>query len=180
MNSNSKVVRVLDGITNMMAFLAGAVIFLVTLLITASVVSRIVGGDGLPWTLEITEYSLVYACFLAVPWVLKQDAHVRVDFVVERIRKRSEKAHANLQRVTDLVMAIICAVMTYYGIKVALSLWERNVIITSILNWPKAPMIAIIPIGFLVALAQLVRVSAERERNRRSALRAAAEEGVPQ
>lgn len=177
MRDNAKVIRVLDWLTNAMAFVAGVIILFVTFLITASVISRILGGDGLPWTLEVTEYSLVYICFLSVPWILKQDAHVKVDFVVERIKKKSERAYANLQRITDLVMAVICIVMTVYGLRVAIGLWQRDVIITSILNWPKAPMVIIIPIGFLVMALQLVRVNTERERKRRARAGTAVREG---
>ncbi len=179
MRGNVKAIKALDWLANAMAFLAGVITLAVTFLITASVVSRITGGSGLPWVLELTEYALVYICFLSVPWILQQNGHVRVDFVLERIRKRSDAAYRYMQIVTDIAIAIICILMAVYGIKIVSSLWQRQVIISSILNWPKAPIIIIIPIGFIVMATQLVRVNIERERKRRLTAVAPAEREEP-
>jgi len=168
MNTGATIVKVLDRLTDAMAFVAGIIIAFVMLLVSTSVILRQLSDNSLPWNIEISEYALLYACFLSAPWVMRLDAHVRVDFVVERLRRTSETACRCLERVSDGIVCLICLAMGYYGFAVAIDLWQRDVIVTSILNWPKAPLVVIIPIGLTVTLAQVIRRVVERERSKRT------------
>ena len=64
------------------AWAAALLIGAMALLIAGDVGLRTAGWGSLPWSVEVAEYILFGATFLAAPWVLREGGHVRVDVLV--------------------------------------------------------------------------------------------------
>lgn len=80
--------RVVDAVTSAIAALAGLLIILLVGVMVFEVVSRYVFNAPTIWAADMT-YMLNGALFmLAAAYCLKEDGHVRIDFLTERLPRR--------------------------------------------------------------------------------------------
>jgi TRAP-type C4-dicarboxylate transport system permease small subunit len=56
---------------------AAIILGVVTLLVCYDVIARNFGARSLPWIVEVTEYALPLATFLAAPWLMYRNEHIR-------------------------------------------------------------------------------------------------------
>lgn len=99
----------LEALINGLAFVAGAAMCLLTLLICVDVTSRNFRLFGMPWSLEVAEYALYAITFLGAPWVLLNQGHIAIDIAVERLRPA---AKARVAMVANAVGVLVCAILT--------------------------------------------------------------------
>jgi TRAP-type C4-dicarboxylate transport system permease small subunit len=76
---------------------------------------RNLGFGTLPWIVELSEYSLPAATFLAAPWLLRQDQLVRVDTLVAVAPRRVGFA---LKLIVDIMGLAISLVFVRYTLAV--------------------------------------------------------------
>ena len=67
---------------------ACVLLLLMTVMIGADVVSRNLGGGGVPMSNEISEDILYLMTLLAAPWLLRQGQHIRVDIILRTLPVR--------------------------------------------------------------------------------------------
>ena len=106
------------------------------------------------WVIEISEYLLVYMTFLAAAWVLKKEGHVAVDLFTARLKPKTQ-AIAGVMSST--IGAFVCLVITWFGSVETWDIFQRGVRIPSILEFPKGPILAIIPVGSFFFMIQFIR-----------------------
>ena len=87
------------------------------ILIPIDLLLRKLNWGNFPWLGEGIEYALYVGVFLSAAWVLQKGAHVRVDIIVAALPQR---AAARLEKALDLIGAVLCAVLCYYGIDAAI------------------------------------------------------------
>lgn len=75
---------------------------------------RTAGIGNLPGLQEIIGYSLFVGVFLAAPWVMRLNAHIRVDVLLSVIPQWLSRL---LERILDLFGLVICLALVRYGIK---------------------------------------------------------------
>ena len=61
------------------AYIAAFLILAMSIWITYDVLARNLFGVASPWAFDLSEYSLVWMTFLAAPWILLRDGHVRIE-----------------------------------------------------------------------------------------------------
>ena len=65
------------------------------------------------------------------------------------------------KNIIDVIVQILgiflCTVLTYYGVQVAWDHFARGVYNPTLLEFPKGPLLAIIPIGTFLILIQFIR-----------------------
>jgi TRAP-type C4-dicarboxylate transport system permease small subunit len=81
---------IFDHIINLMAVLAGILMMLTLFLVCGDVGTKLTIGRSLPWVAEIVEYCLLWLTFLGTSWVLKQNSHIRMDMVVDKLKPRHQ------------------------------------------------------------------------------------------
>lgn len=146
--------RLLDLIVVVMAALAGLLLLASAVSLLYEVLMRYFVGRPLVWVIELNEYMLLYVTFLAAPWVLRNDGHVAVDILVSAVGPR---LRAVLGLLATFIGAVICLVLMMYGWEVAWDFYRRGVGSGTLLNVPKAPIVAVIPAGSLVLFLQFCR-----------------------
>lgn len=99
-----------EALINGLAFIAGTLMCLLTVLICVDVASRYFRLFAMPWSLETAEYALYAITFLGAPWVLLNNGHISIDIAVERLRPA---AKARMAMISNALGALICAVLTY-------------------------------------------------------------------
>jgi len=88
--------------------LAALVIGACVLLVCYDVVARNLGLRSLTWVVEVTEYALPLATFLAAPWLLYRQDHVRLDLLQQvcpaPVMRRIERLAALLGLAVSVVI----------------------------------------------------------------------------
>jgi len=109
---------VLDRIVDFLAAVAGVILCALIVLICCDVAARNFKLFAIPWSLEGAQIALYCLTFLAAPWVLKVGGHIAVDLLVQNL----EGAKAlRVGRLTSAAGALVCAILTYYAVRVFLN-----------------------------------------------------------
>jgi TRAP-type C4-dicarboxylate transport system permease small subunit len=158
----------LDGCERALTFAAVAATFAMMLLTTADAGGRYLLNRPILVAYELTtNYLMVAAVFLAMPYAYRQGANIRVTFLVERIRGR---ARLVVDHVVQLVSLLYCAALVVATFLQARHIMRTGTTFTTVELplWPGH--LAVSVALFLVAAMMLVDLG-EVRRRRSSLLR---------
>lgn len=147
-----KVIKIFDRILDITAIIAGIIVIFLMISVSMEVILRYFFRHPTIWVTEIAGYGIVYIPFLVAAWVLKRDAHVRMDLVLSRL---SPKNQCLLNAITFFAGAIICFILTYFGVKA--TLYYVGHFTPTPLMMPKSLIIAVIFVGSFLLFVQFVR-----------------------
>jgi TRAP-type C4-dicarboxylate transport system permease small subunit len=129
------------------------------LLVFHEVVARYVFGRPTVFSVEISEYLLVFIAFMSAAWVLQKDRHVRMEVVVTLLPPRVAVA---LDILTSAVVVVFCAILAWKGYTTVLMAYSGSYHSSSEVNMPLWIPYAFIPLGaFMLGLQLLVRIGAK-------------------
>jgi C4-dicarboxylate transporter DctQ subunit len=169
-----KVIQLYDRIVNIIAGLAAVLLVFITVIVTGEVAYRIVTNRSLGWVEEVTSYCLLIIGFLAAPWVLKVNGHVRMDLVFNALGPRVRRV---LATATSITAGIVSLVLFYYATLVTWDFQQINYFNPTVLAPPKFVFIAVIAFGFLLLTIESARM-AYRYATQRTPIILSAETGV--
>src|SRR5688572_32637383 len=98
--------RLLDVVIDAFALVAVLILVALVACIGLEVVMRYFFGQPTRWVNEFSEYALLWLAFLAAPWVLREDAHVKVEMLTEAL---SPRWRFRFHVATSVAGAAICA-----------------------------------------------------------------------
>ena len=154
----SKVIKYLeaifDTIMNISAFFCGILVTLIMLSVSVDVIMRYFFNSPLFWVGELAEYAMLYITFTGTAWLLKKEGHVTIDILTVVIDSKTRNI---LGVITNIIGVFISVFLTYYGAVVTWDHFLRSVYNPSLLQFPKAPLIAVIPFGSFLLLIQFMR-----------------------
>jgi TRAP-type C4-dicarboxylate transport system permease small subunit len=122
--------------------------------VTYEVLARYLFQSPTFWAVDLSEYAMLWAAFLAGPWVLSKEGHVRVEVFVERMTPAHQR---RLGVVISIIGAIACAVMAWQG---AVTVWDFYVRGTNMAReWevPQYLVYLVIPIGSALLTVEFAR-----------------------
>jgi TRAP-type transport system small permease protein len=122
------------------ALLLGAVAVLVAL----DVVLRNLGFGTLPWIVEVSEYSLPVATFLAAPWLLYRKEHVRIEILVAALPRPVARA---MDALADLFGLAVSLALAWYGLRIIVDSRSINALIIKTLVFPEWWLFVPLPVG---------------------------------
>ena len=145
-----------ERLTAWLAIFAAIIVLAMSAWITYDFLARNLLGIGSPWFFDLSEYALVWMNFLAAPWVLLQDRHIRIELLVEVLPK-------SIQRTLGIVVSILafltCMVLVWKTGAAAYKYWDANVMMPRIWRIPRIWPYGAIPVGCgLLGIAFLVRL----------------------
>jgi len=146
--------RVFDGALGWLASLSGLLLVYVMLSITLDVVLRYFFNRPQFWVGELAEYSLLYITFAGAAWVLKKDAHVKIDILNTFLSPRYVRI---LDFASNIIGIFVCSVLTYYGVKVTWDQFARGMYNPTLMEFPRGPLLLIIPVGTFFLLMEFIR-----------------------
>ena len=127
-----------------MAWVAGVLMIIVMLAISYSVVMRYFFNSPAPSIIEVSSYLLLYITFLGAPWLLRNDGHVKVELVVDRLGPRRRRAADLASSFLGLVVSLT---LFAQGSITTFQQYERATTAMNILDIPKYMLLVIIPFG---------------------------------
>jgi C4-dicarboxylate transporter DctQ subunit len=150
----AKLGKLYDHIISIAAVLAGLMLIFLMLSVSLEVALRYFFARPTSWVVEIAGYILLYIPFLIAAWVLRGEGHVTMDLLLNCL---NPKAQSVLNAVTSVLSAIICLILTWFGLRSSMYFHSVNYKTPTILMLPKALIIAIVSIGFFLLFIQFLR-----------------------
>jgi len=145
---------VFDRIIDSLAGVSGVILLGIMFIICYEVVMRYFFRNAPTWAIEVTEYGLYLLAFLGAAWLLKLGRHIRVDVVVNLFGIKSQTW---LSIATSILGAIICLVITGFGVDANIDYFHRNVMMERVLIFPKYTLLLFIPLGCFLLSIQFLR-----------------------
>lgn len=146
--------KILKRVCDIMAGISAIFILFILVAICTEVIMRYFFRHPLMWTIEISEYLLLYVTFLGAPWVLRHDGHVRLETVVNLTGPKTRKKLHFLSNLLGLFAAAV--IMFFSGIVVYEQLLLGTPVIKS-LEIPKWVILLPIPLGCLLLSLEFIR-----------------------
>jgi C4-dicarboxylate transporter, DctQ subunit len=146
--------RALDRLVTALAVVAALIVVAMVVAVAYEVVMRYAFNQPTRWVIEFSEYALVYVAYLAGAWVLKEEGHVKVEFVVEMLPAGFQRF---LHVLTSLVGAAVCGTIAWVGTQFAFELFQSGEVLFRSIQMPKWAILAVVPFGMLLLAIQFVR-----------------------
>ena len=141
-------------VTDAMAVLAGLLLVAIVFIISIDVAMRHFLNRPQVWTVEICEYFVFAITFLGAPWLLRVGGHVNVDLVTARLPIKARHA---LSLFSSIVGALVCLVLTYFGIVTAVDCYQTGVLEVRTLDIPKYWFMILVSIGYFLLFGEFCR-----------------------
>src|SRR5699024_7979054 len=118
---------------------------LLMLLVTADTVLRYIISEPIPGAYEISmEYLMPAIIFLSLSYAYAEGSHVRVEILKPYLRGIAGKFSDIINALGGL---LFFSLLIYAGWGFAINALEMNVVSTSVLAYPMAPTLFLVPIG---------------------------------
>ncbi|HCX62490.1 MAG TPA: hypothetical protein DHU59_08640 [Clostridiales bacterium] len=119
-----------------------------------STFSRVAFNKPLSNLVEYSTYSLLYVTFLGAPQILKNKGHINLDIVTNAL---PAKVNNILSLCIDVVGAIICACIFYFGLLVVTDNYNFNIKVMDSMGTPMWLLTIVIPVGMFFLAIQFIR-----------------------
>lgn len=134
--------------------MSGSIIGAIALIITVDVTTRYFDIVSVKGSLEIVQYLIFLVMALGAPFVLRENAHVRVDVVLALLKPRNRRVLGVLGLI---LQALIATVIVYVGSGEALKSFSRGTQIYGTYTFPEWWILVLTPLMALAFLAESVR-----------------------
>jgi C4-dicarboxylate transporter, DctQ subunit len=129
----------------------GAVVL--AIIVIWGVMLTYVFGKSDIFSVEISEYLLILLCFFSIAYVQKENRHVTVDIMTEKL---SDNKRQILGIITSLLCLIFCLVVGWEAANVSMMNYQRNFYSTSLIRFPMWAPYLIISYGFVMLTLQFL------------------------
>jgi TRAP-type C4-dicarboxylate transport system permease small subunit len=126
----------------------------ITFFVTVSALIRYLGFRAPIWTLQYTEYGLLWFTFLGAAWLLREGGHIRIDTVLSRLYAPTRR---KVDIINDILGFVVSVAIFWFGTIHTIDLYQRGIMEVKGVIVPKSPLFLIIPLGGLTLSIQFVR-----------------------
>ncbi|HEY7650641.1 MAG TPA: TRAP transporter small permease [Methylomirabilota bacterium] len=157
--------RWLDRGERVLTLVAAAAAFAMMLLTTADAGGRYFFNRPILVALEVTtNYLMIAAIFLAVPYAYREGANVRVTFLVERLGRRSRLV---IDHVVQIVSIVYCGALVVATFQQFRNMWATGTLFTTV-ELPIWPGHLLVALGLFLVTLMMLRDLAEVWKGRSS------------
>ena len=133
---------------------AAAILGAAVVLVCYDVLARNLGAGSLPWIVEVTEYALPLATFLAAPWLMYRNEHIRLDVLSAML---SPAKMAIVDRIAAAFGLAVSLVIAWYGVAVILDSRGAGALVIKSLVFPEWWLFVPVPICFGLLAVECLR-----------------------
>jgi TRAP-type C4-dicarboxylate transport system permease small subunit len=142
-----------DHLVDYAALVSGVILGLVTVLVCTDIVMRYFFNKPIQGALESSEYGLLFLTLLAAAWLVRKEKHVRMELLVHQLKPTTQ---AYINGITSIICALICGIVTYYGVLVVIDRFQTGHRLTTTLEPLSYPLMSIIPLCFFLLIIQFM------------------------
>lgn len=125
----------------------------IILSINYEVFARYFFSSPTKWVNDFTDYTLLYTTFLASAWLLKNDEHIRLTFMLDRLSPRSRRV---MGVINSFIGMIVCGYLIWYATADTWDAIKNSIMLPRPIPVPKYYIIVVIPFACLILLAQFI------------------------
>jgi TRAP-type C4-dicarboxylate transport system permease small subunit len=144
--------RIIDSIIDGFAWLGGFMLCSIIFMASFESIARYLSYPT-SWTLELTEYALIYSVFLGISYAEKYGDHIRVDFFIDLLTGKTKK-YVEIFNYICIILFIIP--MIYYGFKLWIKSFTAGVLSPTPLRVPLFWIQFIFPIGMALMFVKIL------------------------
>ncbi|MEE4164866.1 MAG: TRAP transporter small permease [Desulfocapsaceae bacterium] len=149
--------HVFEQLSRLGAVLAEICLVLLLALVFHEVIARYVLNKPTLYSVELSEYLLIFLAFMAAGRVLQEDKHVRMLSFVNLLPANVRYGFALF---TSIIVLGFCAILVWQGTKASVTALKGGYHSSSLLEVPLWIPYAIIPVGsLLLGLQMIVRIN---------------------
>ena len=145
---------IFDRILEAMAALGCFLIIVMGCSITYGVFMRYVFNKASVWVNDLVEYIVLGFTFLGAAYVLRQESHIEVDLIVNRLGLRTRLL---MKVITSFIGAAIFLILSWYGMITVWDNFQRGTIVYKSVDFPKYIVLLPIFIGSVLLAIQFIR-----------------------
>ena len=147
--------KVINQINDRVKDLAAIFLVLITILVVANIIARVVFGSAVKGSYDIVIIATTVVISLSIAYCAVKDGHVAVSLFVQRLSKRVQNI---IDFMISSIVIVILLFVTWYLVQHANTMRMNNEVTTTI-GIPFAPFIIIIAVGTgMLALVVLGKV----------------------
>jgi C4-dicarboxylate transporter, DctQ subunit len=146
--------KLLDYLNIVMVVISAILLLGLTFIVGADITLRYLFNKPLGWVKEVSEYTLVGLGFLVAAWILKDDAHVRMDLVLNKVGTR---AQTMMNIITSGISTIVVLITTCFTLRVIVDFYRTKLVAPTVLEPPKWILLTPIFVGCLLLAIQFIR-----------------------
>ncbi|MBN1957260.1 MAG: TRAP transporter small permease [Desulfuromonadales bacterium] len=150
-----KLCRVINRISEIGELLTEIMIVVLALMIFYEVIARYIFRNPSVYTVEISEYIMIFITFISAGWVLQQDRHINMTILVDRL---SSKARSILKVLTSSITMAYCLVIIWKSVRTVLIAYNGDYHSASAVNFPLWIVYFFIPLGISILFLQYISV----------------------
>jgi TRAP-type C4-dicarboxylate transport system permease small subunit len=151
----ASIIRTYDRLVTGLGLLGGVIFLVMALGIWLDVAVRNAAGGGIAWLVDVLEYAMLVATFLAAPWVLREGAHVTIDLLASALPRR-------LARWLDVgasgLGTIISAIIVLYSMQAVIRAYAQGSLILKTIVFPEWWPFAVVPFGMALLTVEFLRL----------------------
>jgi TRAP-type C4-dicarboxylate transport system permease small subunit len=137
-----------------LAMLVKLILAAIVVEVISDVVLRNLNLRPLAWGVSATEYGLLYAAFLPMPWLVRTKGHVFVEFLRKTL---SARAQVILEKTVYCVCIALCLYLFYFAAAALAGAWRSGAYETRTFDMPKWLIYLPVAVGFLLSAVEWTR-----------------------
>lgn len=134
--------------------LSGVVVFGIFVLIVADVFMRLIGLKPWLYASVLVEYSLLWFCMLAAPYLVRVKAHVFIDAVTRFLPEAIQRVLAKLVYTICIVTSVT---FSWYALRLTIAAIAAGIIDTRAVDMPLWSLLLPVPLGFALVAVEFAR-----------------------
>jgi len=146
--------RFIDSLLSLTATLTGVMVVFLIISVCYEVVCRYFFNRPTSWVADVGSFILLFLPFMVTGWVLKNDTHVRIDLLYDRLGIRNKII---FDAFTSFLAIIVCFILVLRGTGIVVELFNENIYTDTTMHVVQWPFMAVIPFGILLFLVEYVR-----------------------
>lgn len=143
----------LEKVNRILGEISGLLIFVIAILSAIEVVARNIFNSPTVFTSDVSYYMLIWAIFLAGGYAFQENAHVRVDLVLNTMPTWLRKIVSSL---SFLISIFFCSILLIYGWKFMVQCYEMKRLTYAMLPVLQWKLVISIVIGCVLMILTLV------------------------
>jgi TRAP-type C4-dicarboxylate transport system permease small subunit len=148
------------------AVASGLILLIGLAAVLYAVLARSLFNEPATWAFDLTSYGLLFVVFLASARTLEQEGHIRIDFLLSRLRNRPKRW---LEALTQALGLVFLLLLLWATSRKTFESIEGDWVSPSIYEFPLRYVYWIMPVGMaLMVLTALAKLGAAVRHARRS------------
>src|SRR5690606_7121721 len=148
------IVKIYDSVLDFLGLFAGFLMFAIACLIAFDLIRRNMFHQSLSWVMEVTEYLFYMSVMAAVPWAMREGAHVKMDAFIRLLSARHSVA---ISKLVDVLGIVTCVIISIGGFADAWSSYKAGDIVFKSVVFPEWWVLSVAPVIMALLAIEFLR-----------------------